>query len=87
MDEVQKRILYHYVIHYRQSSVVLNAIVLGNEDGSHEATNTVPTVERPQCASVSKTNQSVLLKEIIAVYCHKRLIRNSNIQYVNQIES
>jgi hypothetical protein len=62
-------------------------MVFGTEEGKHEATNTVPTVQRSQSASMSKTNQSILLKEIIVVYCHKRLIRNSNIQYENKIES
>jgi len=51
-----KRIRYHYVIHYRQSPVVLNGIVFGNEAGKHEATNTAPAVQRSQPYSMSKTN-------------------------------
>lgn len=34
-------------MHYRQSPVVLNGIVLGTEEGKHEATNAVPAVQRP----------------------------------------
>ena len=65
-----------YVIHFRQSPVVLNEIVFGTEEGKHEATNRVRAVRRSQSASASKTNQSIILKEIVVVYCHKRLIRN-----------
>jgi hypothetical protein len=81
-----KIIRYNYVIHYRQSPVVLNGIVLGNEEGEHEATNTVPAVQRPQPDSMSKTNQSSLLKEIVVVYCHKRPIRNSNSNIQSRIQ-